>query len=106
MAFWQKRKHAPVVGLDIGSSSVKVVELAPRARDYELVGFGMAHVAPGAIQGGEIRQPAAVQQAIRQALDHGGIQATSAVIGVSGGSVIAKRVTLPKMSESELRESI
>jgi type IV pilus assembly protein PilM len=63
-------------------------------------------VAPAAIQGGEIRQPAAVQQAIRQALDTGGIQATDAVIGVSGGSVIAKRVTMPKMSEDELAESI
>ena len=60
----------------------------------------------GAIQGGEVKQPDAVQQAIRQALVQGGVQATEAVIGVSGGSVIAKRVNLPKMSESELGESI
>ena len=60
----------------------------------------------GAIQGGEVKHPDAVQQAIRQALVQGGVQATEAVIGVSGGSVIAKRVNLPKMSESELGESI
>lgn len=106
MAFWQRRKRPTVVGLDIGSSSVKAVELRPKGHDYELIGFGLAQVPPGAIQGGEIKQPSGVQQAIRQAVDQGGIQANEAVIGVSGGSVIAKRVTLPKMSEAELSESI
>lgn len=106
MAFWQQRKRTPVVGLDIGSSSVKAVELRAKGQEYELIGFGLAQVPPGAIQSGELKQPADVQQAIRQAIDRGGIEATDAVIGVSGGSVIAKRVTLPKMSEAELGESI
>jgi type IV pilus assembly protein PilM len=106
MALWGKKKRVQVVGLDVGASSVKAVELRASGQEYELVGLGIAQLAPGAVEGGEIRQPAAVQQAIRQAIDQGGIQATDAVIGVSGGSVIAKRVTLPKMSETELAESI
>ncbi len=106
MALWRKKKRPDVVGLDIGTSAVKAVELRPRGSGYELVGFGMAYVPAGAIQGGEIKEPEAVQQAIRQALTRGGVQATDAVIGVSGGSVIAKRVNLPKMSESELGDSI
>ena len=106
MTFWKKKKRPEVVGLDIGTSAVKVVELRPKGSAYELGGFGIAHVPAGAIQGGEVKQPDAVQQAIRQALVQGGVQATEAVIGVSGGSVIAKRVNLPKMSESELGESI
>src|SRR5215831_1130559 len=106
MAFWKKKKRPEVVGLDIGTSAVKVVELKPKGSGYELGGFGIAHVPTGAIQGGEVKHPDAVQQAIRQALVQGGVQATEAVIGVSGGSVIAKRVNLPKMSESELGESI
>jgi len=106
MALWGKRKRSRVVGLDIGSSSVKAVELRPNGSGFELTGFGIAQVPPGAIQGGEIKQSPSVQAAIRQALDHGGIGATDAVISVSGGSVIAKRLTLPKMSEAELRESI
>jgi type IV pilus assembly protein PilM len=105
MTFW-KKKRPEVVGLDIGTSAVKVVELKPKGSSYELAGFGIAHVPAGAIQGGEVKQQDAVQQAIRQALVQGGVQATEAVIGVSGGSVIAKRVNLPKMSESELGESI
>lgn len=106
MKLWGRKKRPDVVGLDIGTSAVKVVELRPRGSSYELVGFGLAHIASGAVQGGEIKQPEAVQQAIRQALLQGNVQATDAVIGVSGGSVIAKRVNLPKMSESELGESI
>jgi type IV pilus assembly protein PilM len=85
---------------------VKAVELRPAGQGYELIGLGLAQVPPGAIQAGEIKQPSDVQRAIRQAVDQGGIQTTAAVIGVSGGSVIAKRVTLPKMSEAELSESI
>jgi type IV pilus assembly protein PilM len=106
MALWRKRKRPDVVGLDIGTSAVKVVELRPKGSGFELAAFGIAHVPAGAIQGGEIKQAEAVQQAIRQALVQAGAQATNAVIGVAGGSVIAKRVTLPKMSESELAESI
>ncbi len=104
---WLRRQRRPrVVGLDIGSSLVKAVELRAVGDDYELVGFGMGPLPPGALEGGEIKQPGAVQEAIRQALAQGRIHATSAVIGMSGGSVIAKRVTLPKMTEAELQESI
>jgi type IV pilus assembly protein PilM len=106
MAFWRKQKRPEVLGLDIGSSAVKVIELRPRGQGFELAAFGIAQVSAGAIQGGEMKESAAVQQAIRQALAQGGTQATDAVIGVSGGSVIAKRVHLPKMSEAELAESI
>lgn len=106
MALFKKRKRPQVVGLDIGSSSVKAVELRAVGNDYELVGFGHAPISYGAVEGSEIKNPSAVQQAIRQALDRGKIEATEAVIGMSGGSVIAKRVTLPKMSDAELSESI
>lgn len=106
MALFKKRKRLQVVGLDIGSSSVKVVELRPVGNDYEFVGFGYAPISYGAIEASEIKNASPVQDAIRQALAQGRIEGTEAVIGMSGGSVIAKRVTLPKMSEAELGESI
>ncbi len=106
MGLFKRKKRPQVVGLDIGSAFVKVVELRPVGNDFELAGFGMAQVPHGAVEGGEIKQPAGVQAAIRKALDEGRIQATEAAIGMSGGAVIAKRVTLPKMSEAELVESI
>ncbi|MBI2460162.1 MAG: type IV pilus assembly protein PilM [Candidatus Rokubacteria bacterium] len=105
MALFGKRK-AHVIGVDIGSSAVKVVELKRAGSGYQLAAFGMAEVPLGAIEGGEIREPGAVQAAIGSALADSKTDATDAVIGVSGGSVIAKRVKLPKMSEAELAESI
>jgi type IV pilus assembly protein PilM len=106
MALFKRRKRPQMVGLDIGSSAVKAVEFRPVGDEYELVGVGIAQVPYGAIEGGDIRQPDAVRDAIRQALDQGRIQATQAAIGMSGGAVIAKRVTLPKMSEVDLANSI
>ena len=64
MTFWKKKKRPEVVGLDIGTSAVKVVELKPKGSAYDLGGFGIAHIPAGAIQGGEVKQPDAVQQAI------------------------------------------
>ena len=106
MALFGRKKRPQVVGLDVGSSSVKAVELRLSGSEYELGGFGIAQVPHGAIEGGDIKQPAAVQSAIRQALEQARTQASTATIGMSGGSVIAKRVTLPKMSEAELNESM
>ena len=80
MTFWKKKKRPEVVGLDIGTSAVKVVELRPKGSAFELGGFGIAHVPAGAIQGGEVKQPDAVQHAIRQARVQGVVQATHADI--------------------------
>ncbi len=106
MALFGKRKRTQVVGLDIGSSSVKAIEVKRVGSNYHLVGFGLVEIPSGVIEGGEIRNPAKVQAAISAALNQGNIETKDAVIGVSGGSVIAKRVKVPKMSQAELEESI
>ncbi len=106
MALFGKRKRTQVVGLDIGSSSVKAIAVKRVGSNYHLVGFGLVEIPSGVVEGGEIRNPGKVQAAISAALNQGNIETKDAVIGVSGGSVIAKRVKVPKMSQSELEESI
>ena len=106
MALFAKRKRPQVIGVDIGSSSVKVVEVKRVGSSYQLVGFGVTEIPTGAIEGGEIRNSGRVQAAIRAALNNAKVDTKDAVIGVSGGSVIAKRVKVPKMSQAELEESI
>jgi type IV pilus assembly protein PilM len=106
MALFAKRKRPQVIGLDVGSSSVKAVELKRAGSSYHLTGFGLAELPSGVVEGGEIRNPAKVRAAISAALSQARIETRDAVIGVSGGSVIAKRVKLPKMSQAELEESI
>src|SRR5262245_62784539 len=99
-------KKVATFGLDIGSSSVKVVELAPSKAGYALRSFAMVDLPRDVISEGSIRQPAAVTDAIRECVQRAGISSQSAVISVSGRDSIVKRVPLPKVSAKELADAI
>jgi type IV pilus assembly protein PilM len=95
-----------IVGLDIGSSSIKAVELESSSAGYKLTGFGYAALPSEAIVQGSFMNAPAISSAIRDACDAGGIKATEVASSVSGHSVIVKRITLPIQSEDELEETI
>ncbi|HME73242.1 MAG TPA: type IV pilus assembly protein PilM [Myxococcota bacterium] len=99
-------KSKSVVGLDIGSSSVKAVELAVKPKGFELLHLGMAHLPPEAIVQGAFLNSAAIVEAIKECLANARIKATQAAVAVSGHSVIVKKISLPAMSREELEESI
>ncbi len=100
------RRHKPVVGLDIGSSSVKVVELRPSGRSYKVVGFGSEPVPGDTIVDGAIIDAAAVAGAIDRLFETTHIRTREVASSLSGSSVIVKKITLPVMTEAELAESI
>jgi type IV pilus assembly protein PilM len=95
-----------VFGLDLGSSAIKVVQLRPSSAGYELVAFGMVELPPDTIREGTIREPETVVDGIREAVKKAQLSTKDAVIGVSGHSVITKKIRLPKVSAKELAESI
>jgi type IV pilus assembly protein PilM len=97
-----------VVGLDVGSSSVKAVELAMRGKrdGFELTHLGVARVAPEAIVQGAFLNSGAITDAIREAIDNGKIKTKNVAAAVSGHSVIVKKVSLPVMTREELDEQI
>ena len=99
---------APVVGLDIGSSSVKAVEIASKGRDkgFELRGLGIAALPTEAIVQGAFLNSSAIVDSISEAIEIGRIKATDAAVAVSGHSVIVKKVGLPVMSREELEDQI
>jgi len=99
-------KKVATFGLDIGSSSVKVVELAPSRTGQALKSFAMVDLPRDAISEGSIRQPAVVTDAIRECVQRAGVGSQSAVISVSGRDSIVKRVPLPKVSAKELADAI
>ncbi|MEO0225520.1 MAG: type IV pilus assembly protein PilM [candidate division WOR-3 bacterium] len=99
------KKKVKAVGLDIGSSSVKVVELAP-GKIPRLVNYGIARVLPDAIVEGEIIDREVVLDAIRSAFEGRNIKTKSVVIGVAGHDVIIKKITMDRMSENDTREHI
>ena len=105
MFSWLSRRNG-LVGLDIGTSSVKVVQLQ-RSRDrYRLVAFGIAPIHPETIVDGAIMDAPAISNAIRQIYAENKISVKEVAVSVSGHSVIVKKITVPQMKKAELREGI
>jgi type IV pilus assembly protein PilM len=99
-------KSKSIVGLDIGSSAVKVAELQPGSSGYKLVRFGFASLPPEAIVQGSFMNAPAISAAIREAVADAGIKVKDVATSVSGHAVIVKRISLPEQSQEELEESI
>ncbi len=99
-------KTKAVVGLDIGSSAVKAVELKPAGKGFKVVAFGVEPVPPDSIVDGAIIDAAAVADAIRRLFDGRGIKTKDVAASLSGNAVIVKKISLPIMSDNELAESI
>src|SRR6266568_446258 len=100
------KKSKQLVGLDIGSSSIKSVELKSTKAGYELVSFGMESLAPDTVVDGAIMDAPQVANAISRIFDSANVKTKNVATSVSGHSVIVKRVPLPLMSEEELYDRI
>jgi type IV pilus assembly protein PilM len=95
-----------LVGLDIGSSVVKAVELRPAGKGYKVTAFGTELVPPDSIVDGAIIDGGAVADAIRRLFDGRKIQTKDVAASLSGNAVIVKKISLPVMTDAELAESI
>jgi type IV pilus assembly protein PilM len=101
------RKSKALVGLDIGSSAVKAVELRPAGRGYRVAAFGSQPVPADAIVDGAIIDAGAVAESIRRVFEaNAAFKSKDVCASLSGNAVIVKKITLPVMTESELAESI
>ncbi|HVL65630.1 MAG TPA: type IV pilus assembly protein PilM [Vicinamibacterales bacterium] len=100
------RRAKSLVGLDIGSSTVKAVELKAAGRGYRVAAYGTEPLPPDSIVDGAIIDGAAVADAIRRLFDGRGIRTRDVAASLSGNAVIVKKITLPVMTETELAESI
>ena len=99
-------KSKLAVGLDIGSASVKLVQLKEKKGGYQLLAFGTAPLPPEAIVDGALMNSAAIVQAIQEVVAQQKVKAKEVAIGVRGHSVIIKKISMPRMSQEELDESI
>jgi type IV pilus assembly protein PilM len=98
-----------LIGLDLGDSSIKVVELKDlgKGRGYQVAKLGWDPLSSEAIVDGAIMDAQLVTDTIRRLFDRCRIKASSPLAtALSGHSVIVKRISLPVMSEAELDESI
>jgi type IV pilus assembly protein PilM len=94
------------MGLDIGSSAVKAVELKPAGKGYRVTAIGIEPIPPDSIVDGAIIDGGAVADAVRRLFANAQFKAKDVAASLSGNSVIVKKITLPAMTEQELAESI
>jgi type IV pilus assembly protein PilM len=94
------------VGLDLGSSAVKAIELKPSGKTYKVTAFGSEPIPPDSIVDGAIIDSAAVVDAVRRLFDKQQIKTREVAASLSGSAVIVKKISLPVMTDAELAESI
>jgi len=107
VALFGKKKG--LVGVDIGSSAIKAVELKAGGKggaEYQLLNLGMEALPPEAIVDGAIMDSGAVIDAIQRLFTTQKIKTAEVATSVSGNAVIVKKISLPRMSQEELAESI
>ncbi|MBN1944132.1 MAG: type IV pilus assembly protein PilM [Bradymonadales bacterium] len=99
-------KGKNVVGLDIGSSTVKICRIKESSRGRMLSVLDMAALTPEAIVDGSMMDATVVSDTIRELVKRNRVKVKEAAISVAGHSVIIKKIPLPIMTEEELEESI
>jgi type IV pilus assembly protein PilM len=95
-----------LIGLDIGSSSIKAVGLDWGRKTPRLKHFGMISLPPEAIVDGAFMDSATIVESIRSLVDGLKIKTRQVAVSISGHSVIIKKINVPAMSEVQLEESI
>ena len=101
---WSKKKG--IIGLDIGSSSIKLVELNEGKNGFKLQNLAISPLPPEAIVDGSLMDSVTIIDTIRELAANTKTKTKDVVISISGHSVIVKKINLPFMTEAELEESI
>ena len=93
-----------LIGIDIGSHSIKIVDIADKRSGMVLQNFGMIELPQGAIVEGSIKEIEIVSSALKNLLKNLKIKNKNVATSISGYSVIVKKITIPKKEEEELEQ--
>ena len=99
-------KSNALVGLDIGSSSVKAIELRRKGSKYEVLHLAIEDFSPGAIVDGVITDGLSVAMAIGKVFAENNMKTTDVAMAVSGHSVIVKRIVAAGESPEQLSDAV
>lgn len=104
MFLFKKKKE--VVGVDIGSSSVKVVQLKDNKGSFQLLNAGIYPLPPEAIVDNTLMDSSSISLVIKNIIASLGIKVKDVVCSISGNSVIIRKIVLPAMPQEELEDQI
>jgi type IV pilus assembly protein PilM len=95
-----------IIGLDIGASTIKLVELNLSRTGAQLVSFGFLPTPAGAVGTGEIINVSAVAEAIRTLIQQIRTKRNQVCLGMWGTSVIVKKITMPKIEKKLIAQQV
>jgi type IV pilus assembly protein PilM len=93
------------VGLDIGSTAVRAAEISTGTKPA-VVRAAQVPLPVGAVENGEVREPEAVAEALRELWQRGGFKNRQVWMGVGNQRVVVREIALPYLPEKELRASL
>ncbi len=96
----------PILGLDLGSSSVKIADLKISGKKAILNDLSMVPLARGAIEAGDIISPDVVAGALKSIADRKNYKGYPAAVGMFGGAVLVKKITMPRMDPKIVHEQL
>lgn len=95
-----------LVGVDIGSSSIKVCQLKESRKGYGLTRLGYAPLPAQAIVDGHVMNSQAIVDALGRAFASAKIRQRDIALSISGQAVIIRKITVPLMTPAELDDQI
>ena len=103
----ESRVPAVAIGLDIGSSAVRVAEVEQRrGGPLRLTRVGEVALPPGAVVDGDVVEPAVVTDALRKLWDSAGMRGRNVAVGLASQRVTVRQVDLPDMPDAELAAAV
>ena len=101
------KKHKPIIGLDISSTTVKLLELSRQGGGFRVENYSVKPLPANAVVEKNINEPEAVAQVLRAMVQGSRTKTKDAAVAVSGSSVITKLVEMPgDLSEEQMEAYI
>jgi type IV pilus assembly protein PilM len=95
-----------IIGIDIGSSSIKLAELTFGKGEATLDNFAFIQSPPQSMNNGEITDSILISESIKSAFKENGFRNKKACVGLSGTAVIVKKISIPKVDSKNIREQV
>ncbi len=99
-------KKIPVVGLDVGSRTLKLCKIEDSKKGNKVTKLGMRDIPPGLIEEGMIKDSSGVAEGIKQLFKAYKVKEKNVALSIGGYSIIVKTISLQNMPEKELQETI
>jgi type IV pilus assembly protein PilM len=104
---WLNRKHDHLLGIDISSAAIKLLELSKTGARYKVESYAVAPLAQNAVIDNNISNAEMIAETIKVALKQSGTRTRHACVAISGSSVMTKMITMSAhLSEDEMEEQI